>query len=940
MENKGGSSNNVNLSENKIFTAKPHQMSHLTYIGKTIGEYLLKLVLWLVDLVVSMFTSLWHFIKLVGVGIVKGIKKIYLFFVRKRHEFRFNDIYGRLSFVIFGISALAYHQYAFGVMYLLFEVGYIVLFVLFGANAIGLLGTLGTHTSYEDPNCDDFCELVVGDNSIMILIYGLIWCLSILLFLFIWNRSIKNGYTNYRIKNYVRFENMSKKVIPFGEKLDQESKEAYLNGVKLKDFKLSKKAEIDEVINASSDKEERNYLSYLFYNTITLSYEHNREIQKLEKKLANNKKKVTLNIEKEEAKLAKIISDCENKIKEAGSDEEKVDKLNVKIEVAKNNFNIKARNLSKKDDVLERKIYEKNKTYVDYVTLQNVRNNNRYGKFNNFYNVTGSLNTEILFYKNYKTFEDLYNNSLNKNVEANEANVQKGKELEEELKNKIAKTTEKFAAIREKKAKIEEEIKVVNERYNEEVKLAKNSENKEALLNEAKFKQVDAITKLRRQIKEYPSDKIIKAMEKEEIKEAKNAYSRDKKYIKTNFTSESYAEEQVVNMLLVDYKFTYKDALYFVKILTKDVKNADKKFLNEEEINEKVTSLNKELSDYEALHTDKFEGKSKSFKEAVASLFNENFHITILTLPVIGIICFTIIPLLFSILIAFTNYSVGHIPPTQLFTWSGLENFKNLFFPDANSVYAVLPEALMKTLGWTLLWAIIATFSNYILGIVVALLINKDGIRFKKFFRTIFVLTIAIPQFISLLSIGTLLKDSGAIGTWVFETFGTRLGFGTDSSEHGVMIAKIIIILVNVWVGIPYTILSTTGILLNIPKDLYESAKVDGAGTFTQFAKITMPYILFVTGPYLITQFVGNINNFNVIYFLTGGGPSYAGSALLGLGQTDLLITFLYKIITSTNNPQYGIASAVGIFIFVICSFISIVMYNKSGAIKEEDQFQ
>ena len=101
-----------------------------------------------------------------------------------------------------------------------------------------------------------------------------------------------------------------------------------------------------------------------------------------------------------------------------------------------------------------------------------------------------------------------------------------------------------------------------------------------------------------------------------------------------------------------------------------------------------------------------------------------------------------------------------------------------------------------------------------------------------------------------------------------------------------------------------------------------------------------MPYILFVTGPYLITQFIGNINNFNVIFFLTGGGPSLSGSALLGLGHTDLLITFLYKIVTSTNNPQFGIASAIGIVIFIICSFISIVMYNKSGSIKEEDQFQ
>lgn len=939
-QNKGGSSNNTSEIINNVFTEKSHQIPRSLYILKTIGEYLLKLVLWLVDLVVSMFTSLWHFIKLIGVGIVKGSKGIVKFFIRKGHQFKFNDIYGKLSFLIFGVSAIFYHQYVFGILYLVFEIGYIVLFILFGVNSIGMLGSLGKHLPGTDPDCtDDFCTYYTGDNSIMILIYGLIWVLSILLFFYIWNRSINNGYTNYRIQNYVKFEELTKKVTSFGEKLDNEAKDAYLNGIKEKDFKVSKNNEIEEVINSFANKDEKDYLRYLFNNTISSSYEHNKEIQKLNNKLNRNKEKVAIKSEKEKEKLENLIKSIDNKIVELGNDEEKIDKLNVKKEVAQNNYNIKVRDLAKKDLSLERKIYEKNKTYVNYVSYQNVRNNNRYGKFNNFYNVTGSLSTEILFYKNYKKFEELYKSSLGKNIEANEENKKKAVELEEELHQKINKTTLKFASIREKKIKIEEEIKAVNVKYNEEVAIAKSSENKETLLNEAKFKQVEAITRLRRQLKEYPSDKIIKSMEKEEIKEAKNAYSRDKKYLKTNFTSESYASEQVANLMLVEYKFEYKDAKYFVAILTQDLKK-ENKFLSEEEVDEKINSLTKELETYEANHLDKFEGKSKSFKEAIASLFNENFHITILTLPVIGIICFTIIPLLFSILIAFTNYSSGHIPPTQLFTWNGLENFKNLFFPDKNSTYAVLPEALMTTLGWTLIWAIIATFSNYILGIVVALLINKDGIRFKKFFRTIFVLTIAIPQFISLLSIGTLLKDSGAIGQWYFETFGARLGFGTDSSTQGVMIAKIIIILVNVWVGIPYTILSTTGILLNIPKDLYESAKVDGAGSFTQFAKITMPYILFVTGPYLITQFVGNINNFNVIYFLTGGGPAYSGSALLGLGKTDLLITFLYKVITSTNNPQFGIASAVGIFIFVICSFISIVMYNKSGAIKEEDQFQ
>jgi arabinogalactan oligomer/maltooligosaccharide transport system permease protein len=384
--------------------------------------------------------------------------------------------------------------------------------------------------------------------------------------------------------------------------------------------------------------------------------------------------------------------------------------------------------------------------------------------------------------------------------------------------------------------------------------------------------------------------------------------------------------------MLIEYRLEYKHACRYADSL---INKETKSFYTDEEVAQKVNDLENRRSDYVAAHPDKYEGRPKSFKEQGKALLNENFHITILGLPILGIVLFAILPLIFSIFVAFTNYSFGHIPPTQLFTWVGFQNFETLF--QGKGIYAFLPAALMQTLGWTFLWAFAATFSNYILGIIVALMINKKGIKLKKLWRTVFVMTIAIPQFISLLSIATLLKDgSGALDQLFKDWTGDGLHFATNKNVSG---TKFIIILVNIWVGIPYTILSTTGILLNIPEDLYESARVDGAGTVKQFTKITMPYILFVTGPYLITQFVGNFNNFNVIYFLTGGEPKITGSSL-PVGKTDLMITFLYKMITSDTNPQFGIASTVGIFIFMICAFVSIVMYNKTGAIKEEDQFQ
>ena len=161
------------------------------------------------------------------------------------------------------------------------------------------------------------------------------------------------------------------------------------------------------------------------------------------------------------------------------------------------------------------------------------------------------------------------------------------------------------------------------------------------------------------------------------------------------------------------------------------------------------------------------------------------------------------------------------------------------------------------------------------------------------------------------------------------------------------ILAKVTIILVNTWVGIPYTMLICTGLLMNIPEDLYESARIDGASPAKMYFKITLPYMLFVTGPYLISQFVGNINNFNVIYLLSGGGPvfTFTSSNIPGIvrdsnvGNTDLLITWISKITTNTSY-DYGTASVLGIIIFAVVAFFSLIFYNRSGSVKDEEAFQ
>ena len=163
-----------------------------------------------------------------------------------------------------------------------------------------------------------------------------------------------------------------------------------------------------------------------------------------------------------------------------------------------------------------------------------------------------------------------------------------------------------------------------------------------------------------------------------------------------------------------------------------------------------------------------------------------------------------------------------------------------------------------------------------------------------------------------------------------------NLGFNTVPFLTDGKTARVMVILINLWVGIPYTMLITSGILMNIPAELYESAKIDGAGVVKTFMKITLPYVLFVTTPYLITQFVGNFNNFNVIYLLTQGDPKSVW--LYQAGETDLLVTWLYKL--TVQYQDYNLASVIGILVFLVSAAMSLIVYNYSAAAKREEEFQ
>ena len=330
--------------------------------------------------------------------------------------------------------------------------------------------------------------------------------------------------------------------------------------------------------------------------------------------------------------------------------------------------------------------------------------------------------------------------------------------------------------------------------------------------------------------------------------------------------------------------------------------------------------------------------KLVSGKDDLRSLVDDNFHKTLLALPMTGIVLFTILPIVFMILVAFTNYSGDNDGLNNLFHWVGLENFNTLFSWKSAGGVQSYSATFGEILVWTLIWAFFATFTNYFLGMFVAMMINKKGIRLKKIWRGILVMTIAIPQFISLLYVSKMFAKNGIVNGFLLSTnlITKSLPFWEDPTW-----AKVTVILINIWIGIPYLMLMVTGILMNIPADLYESAKIDGANPWQQYRKITLPYILFITGPYLISSFISNMNNFNVIFLLTGGRPNNpaASSAAGSVGYTDLLITWLFKMTTGSESKYY-LASVVGIMIFVIVAAIALIVYNVLPSIKNEEDFQ
>lgn len=311
----------------------------------------------------------------------------------------------------------------------------------------------------------------------------------------------------------------------------------------------------------------------------------------------------------------------------------------------------------------------------------------------------------------------------------------------------------------------------------------------------------------------------------------------------------------------------------------------------------------------------------------IQEIWSKCFHYVVLLPAILLLMFLSVMPIIFSALTAFTNYTKSNMPPTKLVEWVGLKNFMNLIN------IPIWSKTFLGVLGWTVIWAFASTLTCFAAGLFQAVILNNEKIKFRRIWRGIYILPWAIPGMISLLVFRTMFNGQfGPISQLLLDLGITtqRISWFTDPTRPN--LARITLILVNLWMGFPYFMALMTGIMTGIPQELYEAAKLDGASPKDEFRRITLPLVLNAAAPLIIMSFAGNFNNFGTIYFLTDGGP--VNTAYQFAGSTDILITWIYKL--TLDNQLYNMASVFSILIFLVIGSISIWNLRRTKAFKDE----
>ncbi|MDR2103051.1 MAG: sugar ABC transporter permease [Treponema sp.] len=316
-------------------------------------------------------------------------------------------------------------------------------------------------------------------------------------------------------------------------------------------------------------------------------------------------------------------------------------------------------------------------------------------------------------------------------------------------------------------------------------------------------------------------------------------------------------------------------------------------------------------------------GEQISSVQYFKNLWTSSFEYIMITPGMLLVVFISIVPIVFAILVAFTNYNMNFIPPRRLVEWTGFGTFADII------KIKIWGSTFVKIFIWTLLWAFLATFSSYIFGLFQALILRAKAVKLRAVWRAVFILPWAVPGIVSTMVFRAMLHQDGAVNQML-------LGAGIIKQAipflSDVFWARLCLILVNVWLGFPYFMALISGVMTTVPQELYEAAQIDGANSLHQFRAITLPIILASTAPQLLMSVTFNFNNFNMIYFLTDGGPPNASFQMAG--STDILISWIFKL--TIDQRMYNYASALSIFIFIVVASVSAWNLLRTRAFKED----
>jgi arabinogalactan oligomer / maltooligosaccharide transport system permease protein len=297
----------------------------------------------------------------------------------------------------------------------------------------------------------------------------------------------------------------------------------------------------------------------------------------------------------------------------------------------------------------------------------------------------------------------------------------------------------------------------------------------------------------------------------------------------------------------------------------------------------------------------------------------------------------TFYPLVFQVWMAFTDFQLRNLRPTAPGpNFVGLQNFTRIL--DSN---IVIPNFdFLRILTFNLFWALSNVIIHVVIGVAIALVLNVDGLKFKRIWRAVYILPIAIPPII----VATVWRNMfdpqyGAVNQLINGTIGVLFKlppFQLDwlNQPNPILavgplvlpLAYFALLAANIWLGWPLNSVVATGALQSIPRDLYEAAEMDGAGYWDRLKTVTLPFLRPAMLPFAIYGFVLTFNLFTLSYFMSGGGP---------FGQTELLVTTGYRLVAEQH--LYGVAAAFAIFQFFILLVITLVTNRLARATASYD---